>query len=657
MIDPTTEVQNIINQLDSDNIPEQGRLLMLLPVAVYICDAEGYIKNYNTAAAKVWGREPELGKEKWSGAFKLFYSDNTPMPLDECPMAVAIKGGTRVKNAEIIVERPDGTRSCISPDPIPFNDKNGKIAGAVSVMTDITDAKNNERTLAHMAAIIQNSDDAIISKNLDGIITSWNAGAERIFGYTADEMIGRHILTLIPESRKDEEPRIIERLKRGERVDHFETQRVTKDGRLLDISLTISPIKDKHGNVVGASKIARDITAQKQIAKVASEAEERFRMAVASTGLGTWEYYPQTGDLSWSEECRRIYDIAPGTPVSMDLFSKYIHPEDADMTQQAIEAAMNPDGDGSYDIQFRVLRVSDQKPRWIRSQGKVYFNNDRQPERFIGTVLDITEDKAAREALAQMVMKRTEELNNANLDLARTNSELEQFAYVASHDLQEPLRKIQTFADRLHLKGKDVLNEELNNYIDRIVHSAGKMSVLIKNLLNYARIGRMAQEYVKVDLNDTLASVLDDLDIIIQQKKAQVNVSSLPQIEAIPLQMGQLFYNLLNNSLKFAADERKPEINITSRTLSTDEKQEHHLEAGKAYYQIEFEDNGIGFSPEYSERIFTIFQRLNSKEIYPGTGIGLALCKKVADNHNGLIYASGEPGKGAKFTIILPATQ
>ena len=189
-------------------------------------------------------------------------------------MAVALKEGRAVRGEEIIAERPDGTRAWVEPFPSPFFDESGNVAGGINMLVDITARKRTGAAEALLAAIVQSSDDAIISKNLDGIITSWNGSAERLFGYTAEEVIGRSIAILFPHDRLDEEPRILERLKHGERVDHFETIRLRKDGTPLAISVTISPLKDATGRIVGASKIARDITELKRVRTELREAKE-----------------------------------------------------------------------------------------------------------------------------------------------------------------------------------------------------------------------------------------------------------------------------------------------------------------------------------------------------------------------------------------------
>jgi PAS domain S-box-containing protein len=238
-------------------------LLEFLPVAVYTTDAEGRITFYNQAAVDLWGRRPEFGSARWCGSWRIYWPDGRPLPHDQCPMAICLKEGRAVRGVEAVAERPDGTRVPFLPYPTPLNDASGRVVGAINLLVDITEHKRADRNAARLAAIVASSDDAIISKSLDGRITSWNEGATRIFGYAAAEMIGQPITRIIPTELHGEEQRILENLRRGERVDHYETVRITKDGRRVDISLSVSPVRDSSGVIIGASKVARDITERK----------------------------------------------------------------------------------------------------------------------------------------------------------------------------------------------------------------------------------------------------------------------------------------------------------------------------------------------------------------------------------------------------------
>jgi two-component system, chemotaxis family, CheB/CheR fusion protein len=242
-------------------------LFDLVPVAAYACDSGGVIQSFNQRAAELWGREPAVGDtdERFCGSYKMFRADGTFMPHDQCPMAEVVSGKlSEVRDAEVKIERPDGSWITAVVNIRPLKNRQGEVTGAINCFYDITERKQAEAAQARLAAIVESSDDAIVSKDLNGIITSWNRGAEQLFGYTPDEAIGQVVTLLIPPDRLDEETAILERVRRAETVDHYDTVRRRKDGTLFDASITVSPIRDNQGKVVGASKIARNITERRR---------------------------------------------------------------------------------------------------------------------------------------------------------------------------------------------------------------------------------------------------------------------------------------------------------------------------------------------------------------------------------------------------------
>ena len=275
-------------------------LVDALPAAIYTTDSGGRITYYNDAAAQLWGHRPALGRSEWCGSWKLFWPNGVAMQHSECPMAVAVKERRAVRGTEAIAERPDGTRISFIPFPTPIHDSQGQFIGAVNLLVDITDRKGAEDAMQRLASIVESSDDAIVSKNLDGTITSWNKGAERIFGYLAEEIVGRPIKTLIPPEYHNEEDAIIDRIKRGQRVEHYETVRQRKHGSRIDVSLTVSPVKNSQGKIVGASKIARDISDRRkgeaQLALLAREAEHRTKNVLATVQAAVRLTRAKTGD-------------------------------------------------------------------------------------------------------------------------------------------------------------------------------------------------------------------------------------------------------------------------------------------------------------------------------------------------------------------------
>ena len=260
---------------DPPGSPEQSSRAVLeaLALAVYVTDAQGRITFYNDAAAELWGCRPELGSAIWRGSGRLFRPDGRPLAYDDSPMAMTLRERRPIRGIEAVAERPDGSRVPFLPYPTPLFDASGALAGAVNLLVDLTERHRADDAMRWLASAVENSDDAIVTKDLDGVIMSWNAGAQRIFGYAADEAVGRPVTILIPPERHDEEPTILGRIRRGERIDHYETVRQRKDGSWIDVSLTVSPIKNAESRIVGASKIARDISERKR-------AEERMSLLV-----------------------------------------------------------------------------------------------------------------------------------------------------------------------------------------------------------------------------------------------------------------------------------------------------------------------------------------------------------------------------------------
>ncbi|SEW42506.1 ATP-binding protein [Chitinophaga arvensicola] len=346
------------------------------------------------------------------------------------------------------------------------------------------------------------------------------------------------------------------------------------------------------------------------------------------------------------------------------------------MQQPLLEALPELKAQGLEDMIEKVYMTG---KRFVTGELSLTINRFQQPETIIVRITfeplyeengdlsgimcitnDITPFVAAREAarsyadkLEQHVQDRTGELKIANEELKRTNQELEDFVFISSHDLQEPLRKIQTFGNIA--MSADAAQQPVRDYLEKMILSASRMSGLIKDLLNYTRLNKSDDPFVTTDLNDVMQQVLSDLEIVIRDKNAQIEISQLPQLKAIPIQINQLFHNLLSNALKFS--DKDPVIRVSTALLSPEKQQTlPELNAGKQYYELGFHDNGIGFDQKYADQVFTIFKRLVKAAQYPGTGIGLTICRKVALNHGGNIYPESAPGEGTTFYVYLPVS-
>jgi PAS domain S-box-containing protein len=425
------------------------------------------------------------------------------------------------------------------------------------------------------------------------------------------------------------------------------------------------------GSLAGYISACMDVTPQKVNQQQAHRAHqelqgayEQARLSKEAADLGTFDMDVTTNHMIWDERCRTLFGISHSDIVSFNTdFIANLHPDDQERIVDTIKNVfIKSVSNGDYDVEYRTIGVEDQQIRWVRAKGKAYFNEADEPVRFIGSVLDITPQMNALKKIEEVVTERTLELAGANHQLresnallARSNENLQQFAYVASHDLQEPLRKIQQFGDLLK-KGQADKTGETILYLERMQSAASRMSMLIKDLLDFSRISTQRDASDSVSLQRVVERVVSTLELRVEELGAQIRVGSLPTVLGDSSQLGQLFQNLMSNALKFHRPGSSPRIEVTAQWLAAE-----HLPAGIkpgrgaiAYHRIDVVDNGIGFDEKYLDRIFQVFQRLHGKNEFAGTGIGLAICEKVVLNHGGAITAMSQPGQGATFSVYLP---
>ena len=395
----------------------------------------------------------------------------------------------------------------------------------------------------------------------------------------------------------------------------------------------------------------------KEQSKELFAAKERFELVAKATQDAVWDWNLLSNERWWNEGFKKLFgykqeDIEP----TVESWYSRLHPNDGERVIKGIREAINK-GEKNWSDEYR-FRKADGSYAYIYDRGYAVHDNEDKTYRMVGSMQDITVIKHAEEELETKVQERTIELQESNQKLERSNAELEQFAYITSHDLQEPLRKIQVFNNLVLERFEEELNDDVKSYLGKVSESAKRMSGLIKDLLDYSRLSQNAAQFEAVDLNEILQHVLKDFEMSIVQKKASIQSDPLHTIEAFPLQMNQLFFNLIGNALKFAKKNTAPVITITANKLSGEKKKSFlQLAQNKEYYEIRFQDNGIGFNQGYAEQIFTIFQRLNERSLFGGYGIGLAICLKVVNNHKGIIFAEGKEQTGAIFTVIIPFLQ
>jgi signal transduction histidine kinase len=374
------------------------------------------------------------------------------------------------------------------------------------------------------------------------------------------------------------------------------------------------------------------------------DSKELFLEQFDCEDFGTFEWIIEVKRLYWSEGVYRIFEIEDTVQqVDPQFSSTFIHPADLKRVEEQTKQAL--ESNAGLDIEFKVVTVG-KNIKIIHALAKVIKNKEGKPIKFAGSIRDVTEQRSIEQ-----------DLKNKVAELNHSNRELEEFAYVASHDMQEPLRKITTFSDRLAEKYKAVLTGDGLMYLTRMMVSAENMRSLINNLLEFSKISKTVQPFEAVNLNVILRQVKTELELVVEETGTIINAEVLPVVDAIKSQMMQLFGNVISNAIKFHKTDVAPVIDIKASVLDNDEKLKYELIPGITYHRIEINDNGIGFEDEYATRIFQVFQRLHGKSEYPGSGIGLAICKKILDYHHGIIYAENVPGTGARFIFILPEHQ
>lgn len=309
-----------------------------------------------------------------------------------------------------------------------------------------------------------------------------------------------------------------------------------------------------------------------------------------------------------------------------------------------------------FEVEYRMRR-HDGAYRWLLCRA-VPNLSDGKFAGFIGSCTEVHDKRMMQEELEKLVNDRTQDLKNANLSLQKSNRELEQFAFVASHDLQEPLRKILTFSNQLEDKYRSQLPDDAQLYLKKVIHSSNRMSQLIDDVLNFSRLSGAWKVDRQVNINFIIEDLLNDFELPIKENNVDFSISNLPLIDANPGQVRQIFHNLLSNALKFRQDNQTLKIEIEGRELEAEEVRKiDELDPNTAYVEIRFRDNGIGFSEEYKDQVFVIFQRLHDKKKYPGTGIGLTIIKRIMENHRGYIYVDSQEGEGTEFHLVLPKYQ
>ena len=631
---------------------EQGRrwlsaVLTSIGDAVIATDAGGRVTFLNPEAETLTGWANDEAKGRPLGEVFHIVNERTRRPVEN-PALQALREGAVIglANHTVLISRDDTERG-IDDRAAPILDCQGNVTGAVLVFRDVTERRKAERSARLLASIIESSDDAIIGKDVDGIVTSWNRAAERLFGYSAEEAIGRPIAVLAPPDRADEMPAILAHIRRGERVEHFDTVRRGKDGRLVPISLTVSPIHDEDGRIVGASKIARDISERKRAEEALREEKTRLHTTLVSIGDAVIVTDAE-GRISlmnpvaqaltgWKEE-------ATGRP--LDEVFRIINEETREPVEHPVARVLR-DGTVVGLANHTLLIARDGTERPIDDSAAPIRDEAGNIGGVVLAFRDVADHRRWEEALRQSEV----EMRRLNAELERrvarrtaqleaANKELEAFSYSVAHDLRAPLRAIEGFSRILLDKYPDRLDDPGKDYLERVGAAAKRLEQLIGDLLNLSRLTRSEMRQVKVDLSALAEAVAAEL----RQREPQRRVEFVIAREVVACGDARLLRfvldNLLGNAWKFTGTREDGPDRVR---CGPDQRPDDVLRARQRR----------GFDMAYVEKLFRPFQRLHTEREFPGTGIGLASVKRVVGRHGGRVWAEGAVDRGATFYFTL----
>lgn len=475
-------------------------------------------------------------------------------------------------------------------------------------------------------------------------------------------IIGKPLLEFMPELKDQPFPKILANVfETGEAYIAEDALVVLeRNGKLEDVYMDFSykPLTEEAGKVLSILVMATDVTERVKSSKQLRQSEENLRNTIlkAPVAMAIFKGEKFVTEIA-NEKMLQLWGKKEEDIIGLPTFESMpeMKEQGFDKVLETVYTTGNAYSDQGVPVQF--MRWGKLDVVYLNFVFEPYRDTDGAISGIIVVAIDVTDQVQARQKIEEIVQERTNELEAANKNLEQSNAALEQFAYITSHDLQEPVRKISIFSKMLEGSFTE-LDERQSSYISKIKSAADRMTNLIKDVLLYSRVSKGGDKLEETDLARIIAETLTDYELLIEQSNAKIQYKDLPVVDAIPLQMVQLFSNLISNSLKYIAPDVNPFITIETSLLPKEEyMQYHNLNFSKNYHKIEFKDNGIGFEPEYAEKIFNIFQRLHTKSEYTGTGVGLAICKKIMENHFGDITAAPRPEGGAVFKIVIPVKQ
>ena len=606
--------------------------------AVITTDVDGRITYLNDVAEAITGWRQQEAAGRDLGVVFHIVNEHSRQPV-ESPATRALRDGVVVGLANhTVLIRKDGSECPIDDSAAPIRDEAGRVSGCVLIFRDVTLQRRIEReraeqlhTTSLLAAIVESSDDAIISKSLKGIIQSWNVAAERLFGYTAEQAIGKHISLIIPPERLQEEEQIIARLSAGERIDHFETERLRHGGGRIHLSLTISPIRDASGSVVGASKIAHDITERKQAETERETFAQLMENSTDFIGMFDLAGIPYFVNRAG----RELVGLDSVEQARTTPLAEFFFPEDQQRIVDQFLPEVLANGHGELDVRFRHFKTGE--PRWMAYKVITLPGADGKPTGFATVSQDVTQRK-----------KLADDLRGLAADLSDADRRKNEFLAMLAHELRNPLAPISNAARTLRRGIDDA--EAVRAAAEMLERQVAQLSRLVDDLLDVSRItrGKIGLQRAQTALTPIVEQALEAVRPQVQRMNHRLRVNLPPHevyLDGDSARLAQVLGNLLNNACKFTDPGGQIVVNVT---------------AEKGHVVIRVRDNGIGIAPADLPIVFDMFSQVDASiaRSRDGLGIGLTLVKTLVELHGGSVMASSDgPGRGSEFTIRLPTVE